>query len=602
MLAPQIEYLQRLEARQEVFAAKERAHIRIGNCKLLIIAAGLVVAWLSLRDHKFSAAWIAAPLLLYFTVAVLHERVLRSRNRAERAASFYRRGIGRIEDRWVGTGETGDAFRDDKHVYASDLDLFGRGSLFELLSNARTPMGEARLAGWLAAPSDVGAILARQEMVAELRDKLELREHLAVVGAELRPRLEPAALAAWSEMPPVLPAPPLRIVWALLSVIAVATGVVGLYIGLWWPFYLTLISELLILVWVRKRAESTIGAAAANAEGLLLFAEILKRLEEESFSSPRLQTLSATLKRGESDASASDPASRSVRRLSRIVTWIDAREGLIAKILELPMLYTIQVAYTAEAWRLRCGAQMRGWIETTGEMEALLSLAAYSFEHPADPFPKFIEPHEREALLHGEELGHPLIPAATCVRNNVRLDRETQVLLVSGSNMSGKSTFLRTVGINAVLAMAGAPIRGASLTLTPLSVGTRLRTPDSLQEGRSGFYSEVLRIKQVFDLANHAIPLLFLFDELLEGTNSKDRKIGAEGLIGALLHRGAIGIVTTHDLALTAISVTLGTLVRNAHFQDYVEDGKMRFDYTLREGVVAKSNAIALMRLIGLDV
>ncbi len=207
-----------------------------------------------------------------------------------------------------------------------------------------------------------------------------------------------------------------------------------------------------------------------------------------------------------------------------------------------------------------------------------------------------------QPLFDGDDIGHPLIPAAQCVRNSIRLDEHTRILLVSGSNMSGKSTFLRTVGINAVLANAGAPIRGKSLRLSPFVIGTRIYISDSLQEGRSNFYTEILRIRDVFELTNGERPLLFLFDELLEGTNSKDRRIGANGLIHALIERGAIGIVTTHDLALTEITHSLGAIARNAHFQDFVEDGQMRFDYKLQEGVVAKSNALELMRLIGLKV
>jgi DNA mismatch repair ATPase MutS len=243
---------------------------------------------------------------------------------------------------------------------------------------------------------------------------------------------------------------------------------------------------------------------------------------------------------------------------------------------------------------------MRVWIDVVAEMEALLSLATYAFEHPADPFPEFTDPSDSRPLFAGEEVGHPLIPDARCVRNSVRLDAETRVLLISGSNMSGKSTLLRAVGINVVLAMAGAPIRGKSLRMTPLQLGTRLRSIDSLQEGRSTFYTELLRIRQVFDLANGDATVLFLFDELLDGTNSHDRRIGAEGLVGALIERGSIGIVTTHDLALTEMAKPLGGIVHNSHFEDYIEDGKMRFDYKLRDGVVTKSNALELMRLVGL--
>jgi DNA mismatch repair ATPase MutS len=171
--------------------------------------------------------------------------------------------------------------------------------------------------------------------------------------------------------------------------------------------------------------------------------------------------------------------------------------------------------------------------------------------------------------------------------------------MVSGSNMSGKSTLLRVVGINAVLAMAGAPIRGKSLRLTPLTIGTRIRSTDSLRESRSGFYTEIMQIRRVFELTAAHGPLLFLFDELLEGTNSKDRRIGAEALIRTLLSRHAIGIVTTHDLALTEITNAIGGRMRNMHFEDLIQDGKMHFDYKLREGVVTRSNAIELMRLIG---
>jgi len=293
-------------------------------------------------------------------------------------------------------------------------------------------------------------------------------------------------------------------------------------------------------------------------------------------------------------------ASRAIRDFARIVFWIDSREGLIVRILELPMLYSLQVAFAADSWRRRWGSHMRTWLEAVGEIEALLSLATYSFEHPADPFPEFVD--TPIPVFDGEDLGHPLIAASRCVANSVRLDGETRVMLVSGSNMSGKSTLLRTVGINAVLAMAGAPIRGKSLRLSLAAIGTRIRSGDSLQEGRSNFYTEILHIRQVFELADAGTPLLFLFDELLEGTNSKDRRVGAEGLLRALIAQGAIGIVTTHDLALTAVTAPLGSIIRNFHFQDFVENGTMRFDYTLREGVVAKSNAIELMRLIGLKV
>jgi MutS domain V len=592
---PHAEYNRRIENFQQILSRKESQHRQIGNAKLIIILGGLVVAWLSLGKDLFSAYWLFVVAAIYVVLAIVHESVLRSRTNSETAVAYYRRGVARMEDRWAGTGETGDRFRDPKHNYSDDLDLFGRGCLFELLSTARLPMGENKLADWLRFPSPIPLVVDRQKLIAELRGNLELREALAVMGAELRVRLNPESLVRWAEGRRTLPTGALRMLIAVLSASAVAALVFYFATLKYWPLLIVLILETLLFGSLQKRAEAIASEISANAEGLILFSRILQRLEQEPFQSERLQQFIAALK------ADGDTASHAIRKLARLVFWIDARDSVIGRFLDVTVLYTIQTAFAADAWRRRWGARMHVWTNLVGEMEALLSLAAYSFEHPQDPFPEFAA-EDSPAFLDGEELGHPLIPSSQCVRNSVRLDENTRVLLISGSNMSGKSTFLRTVGINAVLANAGAPIRGKSLRLSPLVVGTRIHISDSLQEHRSNFYTEILRIRQVFELMNGGRPLLFLFDELLEGTNSKDRRIGADGVMRALLDGGAIGIVTTHDLALTEITHSLRPIARNAHFQDFVEDGKMRFDYKLQEGVVAKSNALELMRLIGLKV
>jgi hypothetical protein len=592
---PRAKYSKRLEKYIEKVSAKDRVHLRVGYAKLATMAAGLALVWSVLAKHFVPAYWLIAPAAAYLLLTILHGRVLRAKERANTAADFYRKGIARIEDRWAGSGQTGERFRDANHVYAEDLDLFGPGCLFELLSTARLPMGESRLANWLCEGSEIGAILERQKLIEELRAKLDLREDLAVTGEALRARLNPESLMEWAEGKSILPGGAWRVIAALLAIGAGAGIFYYLETATLWPLLSVLVVEAVVLAWLRRRAHTVIEGVDSNAEGLLLFSEILERLEREPFASPRLRELAAELSGG------NEPASRAIRRFARIVYWIDASDGVLAKMSELPFLYSVQVGMAAEAWRKRWGAKARRWAELTGEMEALLSLAAYSYEHPADPFPEFVSAEEGLGFFDGEEMGHPLIASEKCVRNSVRLDAQTRVLLVSGSNMSGKSTLLRVVGINTVLAMAGAPIRGKRSRLTPLKIGTRIRSTDSLQEGRSSFYTEILHIRKVFDAANGPVPMLFLFDELLEGTNSKDRRIGAEGLIQGLLKRRAIGIVTTHDLALTEIAPAVGNVLRNMHFEDQVADGKMRFDYKLREGVVEKSNALELMRLIGLD-
>jgi hypothetical protein len=593
---PTSDYSRRLEAKQKLIAAKNAIHFRVGYWKLATIAIGAVMLWAVLARHLFSPYLLFAPAAIYLALALFHERTIRDRTHAETAAAFYQRGIARIEDRWPGTGETGERFRNAKHIYAEDLDLFVRGGLFQLLSSARLPMGENRLAKWLCVPSPTPEIIERQELVGVLREKLDLREDIAVTGEDLRASLNLESLTGWSESPSKLPAGGMRAAAVLLALCMVAALSYSLAKSYYLPVLIVLLVEAVVTRWLWTRANEVVATLTGNAEGLILFSKVLERLEREQYSSARLQNHIAKLNTDEGSAS------HALLRLARIVNWTNGRDSLLGKLAELPFLYTIQAGLAAEAWRRRWGSRMRDWIEVVSEMEALLSLAAYSYEHPSDPFPEFVPQPDAPARFDGAELGHPLIPSAKCVRNSIRLDETQRLVLVSGSNMSGKSTFLRTIGINTVLAMAGAPIRGTSLRLTPLAIGTRIRSTDSLQEGRSSFFTEILQIRQVFELTKAPMRLLFLFDELLEGTNSHDRRIGAEGLLRALLSHGAIGIVTTHDLALTEVADPLGGAVRNKHFQDHVEDGKMRFDYKLQEGVVAKSNALALMRLIGLDV
>jgi DNA mismatch repair ATPase MutS len=316
-------------------------------------------------------------------------------------------------------------------------------------------------------------------------------------------------------------------------------------------------------------------------------------MERNTFVAPLLVSLVRRL------SSHTLPASATIARLARVIDFSDARNNPFLRVLDTPLLYSVHVALAAERWRRDHGKVIREWVDALGDFEALSSLAGYSYEHPQDPFPELAE---GPAALVAVELGHPLLPAAKCVRNSVGIEAPTRILLVSGSNMSGKSTLLRTVGINTVLAMAGAPVRARSLRLTALQVAASIRVNDSLHEGASRFYAEITRLREIYGLLERELPVLFLLDELLQGTNSKDRLIGAEGIVRAFAAAGAIGLVSTHDLALTDIGGLPPGTLRNVHFQDELLDGQMRFDFILRSGIVTKSNGIELMRAVGLNV
>jgi DNA mismatch repair ATPase MutS len=381
---------------------------------------------------------------------------------------------------------------------------------------------------------------------------------------------------------------------AILSVSAVGGAALWWILGTATPLITIILIEALLAYRMRKPLEEILHGSEQAFGDLKLLSGVLARVEQHTFRAPRLQSLQTEL------WSHQFKGSYAIARLRTIVDFIDSRDNMIVRILNIPFMYSVQVAFAAERWRKAHGHAVRPWLRVVGEIEALLCLATYSYEHPEDPFPEFVE---GAACFDATDLGHPLVPVAKCVRNDVRLSDGKRVFLVSGSNMSGKSTLLRTVGINAVLAMAGAPVRAQNLRMTPLHVGASIRVNDSLQQGSSRFYAEITRLRAIFDLAGDEGPaLLFVLDELLQGTNSNDRRVGAEGIVHALLNRGAVGLVSTHDLALAEIGGSLNGQLHNVHFQEDFENGKMRFDYMLREGVVTKSNGLALMRSIGLDV
>jgi hypothetical protein len=532
------------------------------------------------------------PLALFAAAVFYHSRVRRARARTDRAAAHYRVGLARIEDRWSGLGNPGTSLEDANHMYAADLDVFGPGNLFELLSTARTRMGERTLAAWLLSPAPTSMVLQRQQSIAELRDRLDFREDLAVLG-DAGVGVRPEELSRWAESANrltqrfVLPAA------VLLPVLLIAALIFWNVTAIASPVVVILLLELGVVRLLGLRLFEVLGSTEQAFDKLRLLADLTTRLEREPLEAPLTKGLLQRL------SSSGVPASRAIARLATTVSFSESRRNPLVQILDLPLLYSVHAALAAERWRRDHGRAVAAWLDAIGELEALISLSAYSYEHPDDPFPELID---GDASFDGVALGHPLLPQRTCVRNDVTIGGPTRVLLISGSNMSGKSTLLRTVGINTVLAMAGAPVRARHLRLSPLQVGANIRINDSLQKGSSRFYAEITRLRHLNESALREPTLLFLLDEVLQGTNSRDRFIGAQGVIRALIDRGAIGLVTTHDLALTAIDVGGAERLRNLHFQDQLVDGRMQFDFKLHEGVVTKSNGIELMRSIGLKV
>lgn len=566
----------------------------LSHLRLAVFVLAALIGWLAFGSRQLAPIWIAPPAVGFLGLLIAHDRVISRRRLEERTLDFYERGLARLEDRWTGTGNPGVAHQSAGHPYADDLDVFGEGSFFELLCTARTAAGEALLAQWLLEPVAADVARARQIAVQELSPRVGLRLDLSLLGEEVGGRVGEQALIAWGAGAPMLTGRGLPWLAAGLT----AQSFVGLAIWIFGsagaiPFLAALALQGGFALWLRPRVRAVIAAVEAPSHDLVVLSGLLARIEREPFSAERLVALRAVL-----EAGGETPSSR-IAELRRLVDLLDARRNQFFAPIGALLGWSTQIALALERWRVACGKSLGPWIRTAAEIEVLCALSGYAYEHPADAFPEIVD---EGPVFDADDLGHPLIAAGKCVRNDLALGGELRALMMSGSNMSGKSTFLRTVGCNAVLALAGAPVIAKCLLLTPLHLAASIRILDSLEKGESHFMAEILRLRQVVEIARHSPPALFLLDEILHGTNTRERLIGARAILRELLAQRAMGAVSTHDLGLGDLEQEMPDRVKNIHFEEQVENDVMTFDYKLRAGVVQSSNALRLMKIVGLDV
>ena len=574
-----------------VWRGRERL---LSNLRLAVFAIGAILLWLAFGSRQVGPLWVLPAVLGFIVLLVLHDRVITRRRIVERTLDFYERGLARIEERWMGTGNPGDAHRIGDHPYADDLDVFGEGSLFELLCTARTAAGEALLARWLLEPTDADEARARQAAIIELTPQLSLRRDLSLLGEEVGGRIAEQALVDWGRAESPLPPSYLHYLVGGLTTFSFVGLAAWIFTDVGAiPFLGALLLQGGFALYLGGPVRAVIRGVEAPGHDLVVLSGLLGRIEQEDFAAERLVELRRVLA-----ASGETPSAR-IAELRRLIDLLDARRNQFFAPIAAMLCWTTQIALALERWRAKCGDALGPWIEAAAEIEVLCALSGHAYEHPEHVFAEIVD---EGPSFEGRALGHPLIPSASCVRNDLRLGGELRALMMSGSNMSGKSTMLRTVGVACVFAQAGLPVRAESLRLSPMQVAASIRISDSLQQGASHFFAEIKRLRLVVDLTEGRHPVLFLLDEVLHGTNSHDRRIGAEAVVKGLVERGAVGIVTTHDLALARIAEELAPALENVHFEDQIEDGQMRFDYVLREGVVTRSNAIELMRSVGLQV
>lgn len=589
------EYAQRLRERESERANLTARHRRLWMCFIATlstaIGAGALALW-----WQVSPAWIVPPFAALVATVRLLTETARAHSRTERIVSFYEHGIGRLSHQWQGRGDPGEEFLLVHHPYAGDLDLFGEGSLFEYMCTARTGAGRATLAAWLLSSADPPEVALRQQAVAELRNKLALQEKWAAAGTSALRHTEPHVVKDWANAPDIVFPHHLALLALMLPVnllVAAACALFGAFAAHWLPAMAVLLAlEAAVSLRLLKSTRQVAVNVGLPSFELGLTAPLLKLLQAQSFECSLLTRLQGHL------ADPRGPAATQIRRFRLWSQLLELRQSEYFAAAFSPLLWGTNLAIVIERWRQRHREALSDWLESLGSFEALLCLARYYYENPGHTFP-VLKP-ESPALFYGGSLGHPLLEKKRCVPCDVLLDASAcQVMLVSGSNMSGKSTLLRSVGVNAVLAFAGAPVHASRLELSPMAIGCSISVRDSLLEGRSRFAAEVERLKSIISTSRDGNTLLLL-DEILGGTNSRDRLAGTEAILTQIVRRGAIGLITTHDLALTDLDRHYPDRVTNVHFAEHYENGEMRFDYKMCPGVLTHTNGMNVIKALGL--
>ena len=569
------------------------AHLRWPHAfaaSLLAVAGALFLA-LSLYAIRGQLSFLWTPLPIPLAAASLRrlKRARQNQSRMWRLKRFYDCAIERVNGNWTRSAFTGEEFSDPNHVYAADLNILGEGSLFQMLCTTRTSLGRRGLANYLLATPSLDETLSRQQAVGELRGNTALRESVATLGEYEFLESHHDTFQEWLNSPRLSYPRPLPVIAAVSSALVmgiVAGGLLGLVP---WIQVATWISPFIAFhaavgLHFRSRVNRIAERVRPIAFETAILRDGLQLLEQERFQSAKLRHISQQARSG----------SRSIRKLERLLHMLELRNKELFYGLSLALLGGTQLSMAIERWRGKHGPALTSWLEAWAEFEALNALAGYGYENPDNTFPEL---SSDATCFHARGLGHPLLPQASCVTNDIELDRQTPFYIVSGSNMSGKSTLLRAVGLNAVLAFAGAPVRALNLRLSGLSVFASLSLVDSLLNGKSKFLAEVDRLRRAIQSAVPNRPVLFLVDEIFSGTNSRDRRIAAEAVVRTLVDQGAIGALSTHDLALTEMAGAV-----NVHMGSKTEGDPMDFDYRLKPGVTTESNALAIARLAGVPV
>ena len=595
---PETIFLQRQQQFSHAEQVAQQKHNRLAFWRLLWFVGSILAVWLLIRlDQQLAAVvGLLAGIVGFLILLKKHQQIKRERDLNHHLAFINQDEASRLKRQYL-RPETGEQFASSTHSYTGDLDVFGKHSLFRLLNRTHTYLGQNRLAAWLKAPASPDAIRLRQEAVVELKPELNWRQEFeAQAYLEETINRSPDALIKWATAETVPLPGYLNLIRFLFPAITL-----GLFVA-WLTGYLPgsgvlfgLAIHGLVLRQLSARAGEVSEQTADISTALKAFQNLFHQAEKVAGDSVRIRAIRQALT---ADARS---VSTIIGQLSRLTEGLNYRRNPYFYFLfGVATLWDIHYLLRLEAWRTKHGADLSVWFEALGELEALNSLAGFSYAHPDYATPDVVED---TLTLDFTQASHPLLAPDRSIGNSLTFAGNGQTILITGSNMSGKSTFLRTVGANVVLALAGAVVSAERFWCSPVHVFTSMRTQDSLEESTSSFYAELKRLQTLIGLTKQpkAIPVLYFLDEILKGTNSADRHRGAEALIRQMHQTTASGFVSTHDLELGQLT-DADSFVRNFHFQSDLNNGELVFDYKLRTGICESFNASQLMQAIGIEM
>lgn len=593
-------YEKRAEEFATTAASLQARYERLGWIRLLafvLLIAGVILAWS--ETPWWSGLLVTGGAIFGFARLVRWHGRIQTAGKHQEQLSLLNRGEAAAQTGDFSAFPSGEQFINPQHPYSYDMDLFGPYSVFQMINRASTSIGQAALASWLNAPADTAIINARQTAAQDLAQQLEWQHHLRAYGADLTEEAgQIDRLSTWLEDPSIVIGHPLRkaALWIapLLFIISMVLWATVL------PWFLALLLLIPAVLWLRNSQEEVqemhtkTGKAAATLRN---YGQLIEHIENAQFQAPRLRELQAVFTEGETSAS------RAIQKLAYRVAQLDVRYNAFVVLLEFSVVWDLQQAYRMDLWKEKHSDRLPQWFAALAELEALMSLGNLAMNQPTWAF---AEIHEQRHL-HAEALGHPLLPNDQRITNDISMPTAGHMHLLTGSNMAGKSTWLRTVGVNIVLALAGAPVCARILRLPQLQVYTSMRTQDALHESTSSFYAELKRLKFIIEAVEDPAktdgrPVYFLLDEILKGTNSRDRHTGSKALIRQLIASKGAGIIATHDLELGALEAEANGQIENWAIEVDIKDGQLFFDYKLKRGVSQSFNATLLMQQMGIKV